>query len=56
MDTTALSLCMDNKLPIHVFELAAGNIGRVADGENIGTIISTPAISTPAISTEGAAR
>jgi uridylate kinase len=56
MDTTALSLCMDNKLPIHVFELAAGNIGRVADGENIGTIISTPAVSSPAISTEGAAR
>ena len=30
MDTTALSLCMDNKLPIHVFELADGNISRVA--------------------------
>ena len=30
MDTTALSLCMDNHLPIHVFELAPGNIGRVA--------------------------
>ena len=29
MDTTALSLCMDNDLPIHVFELAPGNIGRV---------------------------
>jgi uridylate kinase len=42
MDTTALSLCMDNKLPIHVFELADGNIRRVAAGERIGTIISTP--------------
>jgi len=42
MDTTALSLCMDNHLPIHVFELAPGNIGRVLAGERVGTIISTP--------------
>jgi uridylate kinase len=42
MDTTALSLCMDNHLPIHVFELLPGNIGRVAAGERVGTIISTP--------------
>jgi uridylate kinase len=42
MDTTALSLCMDNRLPIHVFELAPGNVGRVAAGERVGTIISTP--------------
>ena len=42
MDTTALSLCMDNNLPIHVFELAPGNIGRVARGEHVGSIISTP--------------
>jgi uridylate kinase len=42
MDTTALSLCMDNGLPIHVFELAPGNIGRVVSGESVGTIISTP--------------
>ncbi len=41
MDTTALSLCMDNRLPIHVFELAPGNIGRVAQGERIGTIVTT---------------
>jgi len=41
MDTTALSLCMDNKLPIHVFELAEGNIRRVVEGERVGTIIST---------------
>ncbi|HVV57250.1 MAG TPA: UMP kinase [Gaiellaceae bacterium] len=41
MDTTALSLCMDNDLPIHVFELAPGNIGRVVQGERVGTIIST---------------
>jgi uridylate kinase len=42
MDTTALSLCMDNRLPIYVFELAEGNISRVARGERIGTIVSTP--------------
>jgi uridylate kinase len=41
MDTTALSLCMDNHLPIHVFELVPGNIGRVANGERIGTIVTT---------------
>ena len=42
MDTTALSLCMDNKLPIHVFGLADGNIRRIIAGERVGTIISTP--------------
>jgi uridylate kinase len=42
MDTTALSLCMDNRLPIYVFELTQGNIRRVAAGERVGTIISTP--------------
>jgi uridylate kinase len=42
MDTTALSLCMDNKLPIYVFGLADGNIRRVVEGERVGTIISTP--------------
>jgi uridylate kinase len=41
MDTTALSLCMDNGLPIHVFELAEGNIKRIVAGEEVGTIIST---------------
>jgi len=42
MDTTALSLCMDNRLPIHVFELKPGNIGDVAAGAKVGTLISTP--------------
>ena len=41
MDTTALSLCMDNKLTIHVFELADGNIARVVAGEDVGTVIET---------------
>ena len=43
MDTTALSLCMDNALPIHVFGLDdEENIERVVVGERVGTIISTP--------------
>ena len=42
MDSTAISLCMENQIPIHVFELARGNIGRVVAGERVGTIISTP--------------
>jgi uridylate kinase len=41
MDATALSLCRENNLPIHVFEQAEGNIRRVLSGERIGTIIST---------------
>ncbi len=40
MDTTALSLCMENKLPIHVFNLfTKGNIKRVILGESVGTIL-----------------
>jgi uridylate kinase len=42
MDTTALSLCMDNRLPIYVFALEDGNIRRVVRGERVGTIVSTP--------------
>jgi uridylate kinase len=41
MDSTAISLCMDNKLPIVVFNLReAGNIKRVITGENVGTTVS----------------
>jgi uridylate kinase len=41
MDTTAISLCMDNKLPIVVFNLREpGNIRRVVLGEPIGTTVS----------------
>jgi uridylate kinase len=43
MDTTALTLCMDNGLPIYVFGLDdERNIERVVAGERVGTIISTP--------------
>ena len=41
MDTTALSLCMDNRLPIYVFALEGGNIRKVVEGERVGTIVST---------------
>ncbi|MHB1417185.1 MAG: UMP kinase [Chloroflexota bacterium] len=41
MDNTALSLCMDNKLPIVVFNISVdNNIVRAATGEDIGTLIS----------------
>ncbi|GMV23760.1 MAG: uridylate kinase [Acidimicrobiia bacterium] len=40
MDATAISLCMDNKLPIIVFKLReAGNLRRVIMGEPVGTIV-----------------
>ncbi|UJA20096.1 UMP kinase [Thermoleophilia bacterium SCSIO 60948] len=46
MDSTALSLCMDNALPIHVFNMAdARNIDRIAHGERVGTIVSSDASS-----------
>ncbi len=40
MDSTALSLCMDNQLPIHVFNMAdEGNIDRILSGERVGTLV-----------------
>jgi uridylate kinase len=41
MDSTALSLCMDNRLPIHVFNMAdESNIDRIVSGERVGTIVT----------------
>jgi uridylate kinase len=41
MDATAVSLCMDNKLPIVIFDLTrAGNIKRIVLGEPVGSIVS----------------
>jgi uridylate kinase len=41
MDATAISLCMDNKMPIVVFDLNRdGNIRRVVNGETVGTKVS----------------
>jgi uridylate kinase len=45
MDTTALSLCMDNHLPIHVFRMTGDNIMRVLCGERVGTVVRTLAKS-----------
>ena len=42
MDSTALSLCMDNDLPIHVFNMAdESNIDRIVGGEQVGTLVSS---------------
>jgi uridylate kinase len=41
MDATAISLCMENTLPIMVFNLTVkGNLLRVVTGEDVGTIVS----------------
>lgn len=40
MDSTAISLCMDNKLPIVTFDLTQrGNVLKAVQGENIGTLV-----------------
>jgi len=42
MDSTALSLCMDNTLPIYVFNMDdEANIDRIVCGERVGTVVST---------------
>ena len=42
MDSTALSLCMDNDLPIYVFNMSdERNIQRIVSGERVGTIVSS---------------
>jgi len=42
MDTTAISLCMDNKLPIVVFDLnRTGNIKRIVCGEPVGSVVAS---------------
>jgi uridylate kinase len=49
MDNTALTLCMDNDVPIVVFNLlVAGNIERVVLGDEIGTLVSAvPSATAP---------
>ena len=45
MDSTALSLCMDNGLPIYVFNMAdEANVDRIVRGERVGTIVSTDGV------------
>jgi uridylate kinase len=42
MDATALSLCMDNRLPIYVFNMNdERNIDRIVCGERVGTVVTT---------------
>ena len=42
MDSTALSLCMDNHLNIHVFNMADdSNINRIVSGDRVGTLVTT---------------
>ncbi len=44
MDLTAITMCMDHKLPIRVFDvLTAGNLKRVVTGEPIGTLVGAEA-------------
>ncbi|MEL7562356.1 UMP kinase [Dehalogenimonas sp. 4OHTPN] len=44
MDATALSLCLENKLPIIVFDMTApGNLKRAVGGESVGTLITSEA-------------
>jgi uridylate kinase len=47
MDSTALSLCMDNGLPIYVFNMAdERNIDRIVRGERVGTLVSSGGATT----------
>ncbi|HAN40028.1 MAG TPA: UMP kinase, partial [Chitinophagaceae bacterium] len=40
MDMTAFTLCMENKLPIIVFDMnRPGNLMRVVEGQNVGTLV-----------------
>jgi uridylate kinase len=49
MDSTALSLCMDNDLPIYVFNMAdERNIDRIVTGERVGTLVSSKPATEPA--------
>jgi uridylate kinase len=42
MDSTALSLCMDNGLPIYVFNMGdESNVDRIIRGERVGTLVSS---------------
>ena len=49
MDSTALTLCMDNGLPIVIFDMfSPGNIRRVVMGEEIGTVVSRSTVRADA--------
>ncbi|HYU61293.1 MAG TPA: UMP kinase [Solirubrobacterales bacterium] len=47
MDSTALSLCMDNRLPIYVFNMAdESNVDRIVSGERVGTLVTADGAAT----------
>ncbi len=49
MDATALSLCMENQLPIVVFDLfAPGSLSRLLRGDSLGTVVGRLPVLTPA--------
>jgi uridylate kinase len=55
MDSTALTLCMDNALPIYVFNMAdERNIDRIVRGERVGTLVSSDGALGWVASEEGA--
>jgi uridylate kinase len=42
MDSTALALCMDNGMPINVFNMDdESSLARIISGERVGTLVST---------------
>ena len=46
MDSTAISLCMENKLPLVVFNLTKrGNLKRVVEGDALGTVVSSTVVT-----------
>jgi uridylate kinase len=52
MDSTALSLCMENDLPIYVFNMAdERNIDRIVSGERVGTLVSSHPATDPVSAT-----
>ena len=54
MDATAISLCMDNAMPIVVFDLLAdGNISKAVRGEKIGTVVTADEAVVTADAREG---
>ncbi len=57
MDTTAVTLCAENDIPVVVFNLfEAGNIGRAIRGENVGTRVGPAWEPLPAATRKGSAR
>jgi uridylate kinase len=53
MDSSALALCMENELPIYVFNMAEErNIDRIVSGERVGTLVSGRPAEVPQVVTE----